>query len=61
MGVRYMFNEIIGTHAASCDRVVQFLGARAPLGIARVKKKKKEGRKKFQKAINCSLLLLLAP
>ena len=38
-----------------------FLGARAPLEIARVKKKKKKRRKKFQIAITCSLLLLLAP
>ena len=35
-----------------------FLGAQAPLGIARVKNKRTE---KFQIAIICSLLLLLAP
>ena len=35
-----------------------FLEAQAPLGITRVKK---TGRKKFQIAITCSLLLLLAP
>ena len=37
-----------------------FLGARAPLEIARVKKKKYIT-KKFQIAITCSLLFLLAP
>ena len=38
-----------------------FLGARAPLGIARVKNKNKNRTKKFKIAITCSLLLLLAP
>ena len=39
------------------DTFLHFLGARAPLEIARVKKKKNNNRtKKFQIAITCSLL-----
>ena len=38
--------------------LMRFLGARAPLGIARVKR---NITKKFQIAITCSLLFLLAP
>ena len=41
--------------------VFVFLGARAPLEIPRVKKNNNRIRKKFQIAITCSLLLLLAP
>ena len=41
---------------------ISFLGARAPLELAHVKKNNKKVRKKFQIAINCSLLLVvLAP
>ena len=42
---------------------LHFLGARAPLEIARVKKKNNNNNitKKFQIAITCSLMLLLAP
>ena len=41
----------------------QFLGAQAPLELAHVKNNNnnKKLRKKFQIAITCSLLLLLAP
>ena len=45
-------------------QVGPFLGARAPLELANVKKnnnKKKKIRKKFLIAITCYLLLLLAP